>query len=104
MVADLIAFCITWKRYTTSIMGSYNMLDFVQETVVHISNRLAITALQFAKVSPSKQTKDFVKACLTFNGITIPSITSVIQRMHLFLETAEVRVHCNIKTNLHGVA
>jgi hypothetical protein len=61
-----------------------------QETVVHASNRLAITALQMAKGSHSKRTREFVKACITFNEISIPSITSVVPRIHLFLETAQV--------------
>lgn len=62
-----------------------------QETVVHASNCLAITSLRVAGGSFNKQSIEFVKACVTFNGITIPSISSIIPRIHLFLETAEVR-------------
>lgn len=58
--------------------------------MVHVSNRLSISALQMAGGSTDKETVEFVKACVTFNGITIPSITSIIPRIHLFLETAEV--------------
>ena len=65
------------------------MVSF-QETVVHASNRLSVSTLQLAGGSSKKQTIEFVKACVTFNGITIPSIASIIPRIHLFLETAEV--------------
>jgi hypothetical protein len=58
--------------------------------VVHASNRLSVSTLQLAGGSSNKQTIEFVKACVTFNGITIPSITSIVPRIHLFLETAEV--------------
>lgn len=64
---------------------------FFQETVVHASNCLSITSLRVAGGSFKKQSIEFVKACVTFNGITIPSISSIIPRIHLFLETAEVR-------------
>jgi hypothetical protein len=69
--------------------AAFGNMDLIHETVVHASNRLAITALQMAKGSHSKRTREFVKACITFNEISIPSITSVVPRIHLFLETAQ---------------
>lgn len=62
--------------------------------MVHASNRLSVSTLQLSGGLSNKQTIEFVKACVTFNGITIPSITSIIPRIHLFLETAEVRHSC----------
>lgn len=67
-------------------------------TVVHASNRLAMTTLRMVKGSHAKRTVEFVKACLTFNEITIPSINSVLARSNLFLETAEVRKQCVLLT------
>lgn len=69
--------------------AAFGNMDLLRETVVHVSNRLSISALQMAGGSTDKETVEFVKACVTFNGITIPSITSIIPRIHLFLETAE---------------
>lgn len=79
-------------RSRTLFIKEQSNLDcfLFQETVVHASNRLSIYTLQLAGGSWNKQTIEFVKACVTFNGITIPSITSIIPRIHLFLETAEV--------------
>jgi hypothetical protein len=74
-----------------------------QETVVHASNRLAVTALQMAKGSHSKRTREFVKACITFNEISIPSITSVVPRIHLFLETAQAALMNAMLSHTEGL-
>lgn len=42
------------------------------------------------KGNHSKRTGAFVKACVAYSFITIPSITSVITRLDLYLITAEV--------------
>jgi hypothetical protein len=69
--------------------ATFGNMDLLRETVVHASNCLSITSLRVAGGSFNKQSIEFVKACVTFNGITIPSISSIIPRIHLFLETAE---------------
>ncbi|KAL2620467.1 hypothetical protein R1flu_000672 [Riccia fluitans] len=70
--------------------GTFADMDPLRVTVIHASNRLAMTTLRMVKGSHNKRTVDFVKACVTFNEITIPSINSVVTRINLFLETAEV--------------
>ncbi|KAL3681400.1 hypothetical protein R1sor_024356 [Riccia sorocarpa] len=70
--------------------GTFADMDPLRVTVIHASNRLAMTTLKMVKGSNNKRTLDFVKACITFNEITIPSINSVVTRINLFLETAEV--------------
>ncbi|KAG6551128.1 hypothetical protein Mapa_007363 [Marchantia paleacea] len=70
--------------------GTFADMDPLRVTVIHASNRLAMTTLKMVKGSHNKRTRDFVKACVTFNEITIPSINSVVTRINLFLETAEV--------------
>lgn len=62
----------------------------LQETVIHASNCLAVRALKLVKGFHTNRTSEFVKACVTFNEITIPSLSSVVIRANLFLETAEV--------------
>jgi hypothetical protein len=42
------------------------------------------------KGNHSKRTAAFVKACIAYSFITIPSITSVIARLDLYLITAEI--------------
>ncbi|KAG0616815.1 hypothetical protein M758_5G143800 [Ceratodon purpureus] len=69
--------------------ATFGNMDLLRETVVHSSNRLSVSTLKLAGGLSNKQTIEFVKACVTFNAITIPSITSIISRIHLFLETAE---------------
>ncbi|MCO5552798.1 hypothetical protein L7F22_006315 [Adiantum nelumboides] len=61
-----------------------------QETVVHISNRLAVVALRLAKGKLSKHAVDFVKGCITFNESTIPSLGNVLKRIFLYMESTEV--------------
>ena len=58
---------------------------FLQETLVHSSNSLAIQALKCAKEHLS-----LVKSCITFSEVTIPSISAQSRQFDLFLETAEV--------------
>lgn len=70
------------------------MVDILdqQETLSHSSNYLAATTLKLAKESHRRQVIDFVKACISFNEATIPSISSLSKRLNLFLETAEVSI------------
>lgn len=61
-----------------------------QETLAHSSNYLAARISKMAKTSHQMQVTDFVKACVSFNEVTIPSVRSILRRLNLFLETAEV--------------
>lgn len=70
--------------------GTFSNMDLLRETVVHLSNRLAVMTLRILRGTSTQRSKDFVKSCVTFNEITIPSMKSGIKRMHLYLETAEV--------------
>jgi len=57
----------------------------LQDTLVHLSNSLAVKAIK-----TMRKFVNFLKACIAFNEVTIPSISSNIRRMNLYLETAEV--------------
>ncbi|GAB4849622.1 hypothetical protein Ancab_004416 [Ancistrocladus abbreviatus] len=65
--------------------GAFGGADQVKETLVHSGNKLAIKALKDAKMQVS-----FVKSCLAFCEVTIPSISACIKQLNLYLETAEV--------------
>ncbi|KAJ1389541.1 Vacuolar protein sorting-associated protein 35 [Sesbania bispinosa] len=64
--------------------GAFGRLNELKETLVHSSNSLAIQALKCTQKNLS-----FVKSCVTFSEVTIPSI-SAQRQFDLFLETAEV--------------
>lgn len=62
---------------------------------MHSGSSLAIKAIKDAKPL------GFVKSCIAFNEVTIPSISAITGGMNLYLETAEVGalsilslVHC----------
>ncbi|KAI9126127.1 hypothetical protein K1719_002548 [Acacia pycnantha] len=64
--------------------GAFSRLDELKETLVHSSNYLAIQALT------SKKHLNFVKSCVTFSEITVPSIYAQRRQFDLLLETTEV--------------
>lgn len=58
---------------------------YLQETLIHSSNCLAIKGLK----SCSKNLI-FVKSCMAFCEVTLPSISAPVRQLNLYLETAEV--------------
>ena len=60
-------------------------LTYFQDTLVHCSNGLAVKALKDAK-----KHGNFVKSCIAFSEVTLPSISTHIKQFNLYLETAEV--------------
>lgn len=65
--------------------GAFSGINELKETLVHKSNHLAIKAMK-----DSKNHLSFIKACIAFSEVTIPSISAPIRQLNLFLETAEV--------------
>ncbi|KAG6671064.1 hypothetical protein I3843_Q017200 [Carya illinoinensis] len=68
------------------------------ETLVHSSNCLAIKALKDAKKHLS-----FVKSCIAFGEVTLPSISAQIKQLNLYLETAEVALVCGLVSHSDGL-
>ncbi|XP_061342230.1 uncharacterized protein LOC133288485 isoform X2 [Gastrolobium bilobum] len=84
---DMVEYGAEMDRYLAFLVdcrGAFGKLNELKETVVHSSNSLAIQALKCANTHLS-----FVKSCITFSEVTIPSI-SAQRQFDLFLETAEV--------------
>ncbi|KAL2316727.1 hypothetical protein Fmac_030603 [Flemingia macrophylla] len=77
--------------------GAFGRLNELKETLVHSSNSLAIQALKCANKHLS-----FVKSCVTFSEVTIPSI-SAPRKFDLFLETAEVALLGGMVSHLDGL-
>ncbi|XP_011291611.2 VPS35 endosomal protein sorting factor-like [Musca domestica] len=70
--------------------GTFSNLDSVYNTLVHSVNKLAMETCQIVKYKHSRKTLSFVKACVAFCFITIPSITSIQQQMDLYLLSGQV--------------
>ncbi|XWS11244.1 hypothetical protein CRYUN_Cryun38cG0067500 [Craigia yunnanensis] len=65
--------------------GAFGSIIELKEILVHSSNCLATKALKDGKKHLS-----FVKSCIAFSEVTIPSISGHIKQFHLYLETTEV--------------
>jgi hypothetical protein len=65
-------------------------LDMVARELILRVVLLCMRAHRFVKGRHSKKTAAFVKACLAFCHITIPSLDDAFIRLHLFVEAAQV--------------
>ncbi|GKV38764.1 hypothetical protein SLEP1_g46642 [Rubroshorea leprosula] len=65
--------------------GAFAGINELKETIVHASNSIATKAL-----NDGKKNLSFFRSCIAFSEVTIPSISSHIKQLHLYLETAEV--------------
>ncbi|KAK3030042.1 hypothetical protein RJ639_038141, partial [Escallonia herrerae] len=65
--------------------GAFGSINELKETLVHSSNRLAIRAVRDGKTLPG-----FIKSCLAFSEVTIPSVPAHSRQLKLYIETAEV--------------
>ncbi|XP_010500650.1 PREDICTED: UPF0505 protein-like isoform X2 [Camelina sativa] len=64
---------------------AFNGIHELKETLVRSSNTLAVKALK-----AGKKHINFVKSCLAFSEVTIPSVSTPTKHLNLYLETAEV--------------
>uniref|UniRef100_A0A1J3E3C4 UPF0505 protein n=1 Tax=Noccaea caerulescens TaxID=107243 RepID=A0A1J3E3C4_NOCCA len=64
---------------------AFNGIPELKETLVRSSNSLAVKALK-----AGKRHINFVKSCLAFSEVTIPSVSTPMKHLNLYLETAEV--------------
>jgi len=69
---------------------SFTSLDAVTSELVIKVTLLATRAHTFMKGKHTRKTAAFVKACLAYCHITIPSLDSYFSRLHLFLQSGEV--------------
>ncbi|XP_067641298.1 VPS35 endosomal protein sorting factor-like isoform X2 [Eurosta solidaginis] len=70
--------------------GAYTNLDPVYITLVNATNKLAIEVHHIVNGNHTRKTAAFVKACVAFCFITIPSITAIQTQMDLYLLTGQV--------------
>ena len=65
--------------------SAFSNLDDVKERLILCVNRLCMRTLGMVKGRHSKKTQAFVKGCLAFNHITVPSIDNVLKRLNLLV-------------------
>lgn len=70
--------------------AAFANLDAVKDRLILAVARLAMKAHKFMKGRHTKKTSAFVKACLAYCHITIPSIDDVFRRLHLQLVSANI--------------
>lgn len=78
--------------------GAFAGVTELKEALVHDSNSLAAKALKDGKKHLS-----FVKSCIAFSEVTIPSISSDIKQLNLYLETAEVALLGGLVSHSDGL-
>ncbi|KZV57468.1 hypothetical protein F511_34914 [Dorcoceras hygrometricum] len=72
-------------RFLARCRGAFASISELQEIIVHSTNNLAVTAMRDVN-----RDLNFVKSCLAFNEVTIPSICTNLRQLSLYLETTEV--------------
>lgn len=65
-------------------------LDSALSTLIHSVNRLATSTRRIVRGQHTQKTGAFVKACVAYCFITIPSIIDVRTRMELYLQSGQV--------------
>uniref|UniRef100_A0A1B0GED4 VPS35 endosomal protein sorting factor-like n=1 Tax=Glossina morsitans morsitans TaxID=37546 RepID=A0A1B0GED4_GLOMM len=70
--------------------GTFSNLDTVYGTLVQNVNKLAMEAYSIVHGNQTRKTQAFVKACVAFSFITIPSISCICQQMDLYMLSGQV--------------
>ena len=74
----------------TSARGLFINLDKVTEALINSTLKLGIRCHTLVKGQHTQKTVTFVKACIAFAHITIPTIESYLTQVHLFQMAAQV--------------
>ncbi|KAL6199402.1 hypothetical protein ACLB2K_029186 [Fragaria x ananassa] len=78
--------------------AAFGSIHWLKETLVHSSNCLAIKALKDGNRHVS-----FIKSCIAFSEVTIPSISAQTKQLNLYLETAEVALLGGLVSHSDGL-
>lgn len=70
--------------------AAFPNLDRVTERLVHSTAKLVMRTYKIVKGNHTRKTGSFVKACLAFCHVTVPSIENIFMRMRLFLLGGQV--------------
>ncbi|XP_065862426.1 uncharacterized protein [Euphorbia lathyris] len=78
--------------------GAFGSINELKESLVHSSNYLATKALK-----DGNKRLTFVKSCVAFSEVTVPSISAQIRKLNLYLETAEVALLGGLISHADGL-
>ncbi|MQL72084.1 hypothetical protein Taro_004424, partial [Colocasia esculenta] len=78
--------------------SAFRNIDELKEFFIHSSNLLAMKAIKAVN-----EYQLFVKACIAFNEVTIPSISANSSRLNLYLETAEIALSGGLVSHVDGL-
>ncbi|KAA8523649.1 hypothetical protein F0562_010072 [Nyssa sinensis] len=98
---NMVAYGPEMERHLTFLVecrGAFGCINELKETLVHSSNCLAIKAMKDGKTHLS-----FVKSCVAFSEVTIPSIPAHVVQLSLYLETAEVALSGGLVSHSDGL-
>ena len=70
--------------------GAFPNLNAVKDKLILAVNKLTMKAYQIMRGKHSKKTLTFVKACLAYSHITIPSLLDNFRKLELSLQCAEI--------------
>lgn len=70
--------------------GAFTNLEAVYVVLVHIVNQLIVDTWKSVGGQHTKKTSAFVKACVAYNFVTIPSIVQVPVKLELYLLTGQI--------------
>ena len=73
-----------------SLISAFCNLDEIKYKLILCVNNLAMNTHELMNGKHSAKTSAFIKACLAFNHITIPSIDDVFVKLHLLLNCSFV--------------
>ncbi|KAF5203371.1 hypothetical protein FRX31_007042 [Thalictrum thalictroides] len=98
---QLVDYGAAMERHLTFLVecrGAFGRISELKEVLVRSSNKLAMKAIKDAN-----NPVDFVKSCIAFNEVTIPSISATAKRMNLYLETVEVSLFSGLVCHADGL-
>jgi hypothetical protein len=79
-----------YLSFYSDARSSFSNLDDVIGLLVRKVNTLAVETLRIMDYNHTRKTGPFVRACVAFSFITIPSLNNVMLRLQLYLESAQV--------------
>ncbi|XP_063049112.1 VPS35 endosomal protein-sorting factor-like, partial [Engraulis encrasicolus] len=78
-----LSFCVEAR-------ATFCNLEPVVIQLIHTVNQLAMETRRVMKGNHSRKTAAFVRACAAYCFITVPSLTSIFSRLHLYLLSGQV--------------
>ncbi|XP_026448170.1 UPF0505 protein-like isoform X3 [Papaver somniferum] len=85
-------------EFLVECRGAFGRINELKETLVHASNNLAIKAIK-----GSNKLVSFIKSCISFSEVTIPSVSASVKQINLYLETAEVALLGGLFSHTDGL-